>query len=78
MSNGLHSAVVLGFFAIVSTPVIAGIVANRDLHQRAVDEVNERDFRDSCASYKEASTWKRWTTPMGWSDSWCDEYLHRM
>ncbi len=78
MSNGAHATVVLGFFAIVSTPVIAGIVANRDLHQRAVAEVREDFFRTSCATYKDMTTWERWSTPLGWQDGWCDDYLHRM
>lgn len=79
MSDGLRTVFVVGFLCLTLGPVIGGgIIANRNLQNRAVEEANERDFRDACASYKEASTWKRWSTPMGWSDSWCDEYLHRM
>lgn len=79
MSDGLRTTFVVGFLSLTLGPVIGGgIIANRDLHARAVAEANEHDFRDACVSYKEASTWQRWTTPMGWSDSWCEDYLHRM
>ncbi|MBY3151218.1 hypothetical protein HFO56_02230 [Rhizobium laguerreae] len=65
-------------FNPIASGVVGGFVANSNLQARAVDEVNERNFQTACVVYKEASTWQRWTTPMGWSDSWCEDYLHRM
>ncbi|MGH0214436.1 hypothetical protein NKY66_11030 [Sinorhizobium meliloti] len=78
MANGLQGTVVLGFFALVSAPLVAGGIAMNDLQEKAVIEVNERIFATACIRYKDASTWERWTTPLGWKFGWCDEYLHRM
>jgi hypothetical protein len=58
--------------------VVGGLAANSSLQANAVDEVNEKVFRTACVVYKNASTWERWTTPMGWSDRWCEKYLDRM
>ncbi|RVH69233.1 hypothetical protein CN198_14335 [Sinorhizobium meliloti] len=78
MANGLEGAVVLGFFALVATPFVAGGIAMNDLQERAVVEVRERIFPTACHTYKGLTTWERWTTPLGWQDGWCDEYLERM
>lgn len=78
MSNGAHGVVVLGFFAIISTPIVAGMIATNDLQDRAVREYHERSFASSCDTYRDMTTWERWSTPHGWDFGWCEEYLHRM
>ncbi|MGO7323467.1 hypothetical protein ACCS95_34550 [Rhizobium ruizarguesonis] len=78
MSDNASSAVVLGFFALVATPILAGGYFTHDLQQRAVVEVQDRTFKTSCKTYRDMTTWERWSTPLGWQDSWCDDYLHRM
>ncbi|ANL12027.1 MULTISPECIES: hypothetical protein [unclassified Rhizobium] len=78
MSDNASRAVVLGFFAIVATPILAGGYFEHALQQKAVVEVQERNFARSCQTYKEMTTWERWSTPLGWRDSWCDDYLARM
>lgn len=78
MANTAEGAVVLGFFALISTPIVAGLIATNDLQHRAVVEVQERVFPTACRTYKGMTTWERWTTPLGWEASWCDEYLDRM
>jgi hypothetical protein len=67
----------LVFNPIVSS-IIGGMVAGNALQARAEDEVRERSFRTSCALYKKATTWERWSTPIHWSDSWCEDYIGRM
>ncbi|WP_429819129.1 hypothetical protein [Ensifer sp. B1-9] len=78
MATNAEGVVVLGFFALISTPIVAGMIATNDLQHRAVVEVQERIFVTACTSYKEATTWERWTTPVYWKFGWCEDYLHRM
>lgn len=65
-------------FNPITTSVIGGLWAGSNLQDRALIEVQDRSFMTACAPYKEASTWERWTTPMFWSDGWCEKYLDRM
>lgn len=78
MSDNAKAAFVVGFFALVGTPILAGGYFEHQLQQKAVVEVQDRIFKTSCKTYKEMSTWERWSTPLGWQDSWCDDYLARM
>lgn len=78
MATNAEGIVVLGFFALISTPIVAGLIATNNLQHRAVVEVQERIFTTACRSYKAATTWERWTTPVYWESGWCDEYLDRM
>lgn len=71
MSNGAHSVVVLGFFR-------DHIDADRRRHdsdQRSarsgVWEYHERSFASSCDTYRDMTTWERWSTPQGWDFGWC-------
>ena len=76
---GFRNTFVLGFFVVVLGPVIGGgYIANRNLQNRAVAEVREQIYPTACAYYKGMTTWQRWTTPLGWQDGWCDDYLDRM
>ncbi|MGR9431372.1 hypothetical protein [Rhizobium leguminosarum] len=78
MSDSANATVVLGFFAIVSAPVLAGGYYMHELQQKAVVESQDRTFKTSCKTYKDMTTWERWSTPLGWRYSWCDDYLARM
>jgi len=78
MSDSANATVVLGFLAIISTPVLAGGYYIHQLQQKAVVESQDLTFRSSCKSYKEMTTWDRWSTSKGWRESWCNDYLDRM
>lgn len=79
MTSKAEGTVVLGFLALIAVPVIGGgIYFENALQDRAVDEIRDRTFATSCSVHKELTTWQRWTTPLGWNDSWCEKYLDRM
>jgi len=78
MSDNASRAVVVGFFAILATPVFAGGYYMHALQQKAVVGLQDKTFKTSCAVYKGMTTWERWTTPLGWQDGWCKDYLARM
>ncbi|MNL78361.1 hypothetical protein D3C87_2047220 [compost metagenome] len=65
-------------FNPIVSGVVGGLVATSSLQQRAVDEVREGAYMTVCQSYKGATTWERWTTPVYWKFGWCEDYLDRM
>jgi hypothetical protein len=73
-----HDVVVLGFFAILSVPIVAGLYFDMDLQRRASAEVEERIYTTACVRYKKADTWSRWTNPGLWKMGWCDKFIDRM
>ncbi|WP_173995723.1 hypothetical protein [Agrobacterium tumefaciens] len=78
--RGLLSLAVIGLliFNPVTLGIVGGIFAGQGLQDRARDGVRAQVYKTSCAQYKEATTWERWTSYYGWKMGWCEEYLDRM
>ncbi|NHT78928.1 hypothetical protein G8E10_24830 [Rhizobiaceae bacterium CRRU44] len=58
--------------------VVGGIVAGQSFQNKGRDAVRAQVYPTSCATYKEATKWERWTTYGHWQMGWCEEYLDRM
>lgn len=78
MANGLHRLAVVGTLALVSAPVLAGVVVSQAFWNEGRDAVREDVFATSCVQYKAASKLERWTTYYGWKMGWCEDYLDRV
>lgn len=62
----------------ISASVAGGVLWQLNYNKSMRNAYAERNFREECPVYKQASTWERWTDDRVSSISWCKDYLDRI
>ena len=71
----------LGFILIfnpITQGVWAGMSYSIEFNDRSAKAFEERNFRETCPEYRDASLYDRWFTSRISVISWCDDYIDRL